>query len=65
MTNRVLLTGVGGSIGCHVLIHLLHNTDWIITGLDSFRHKGLTDRVVEVMQGHMSDRWPSWYEERP
>lgn len=49
MTKRLLLTGVGGSIGCHVLAHVLKNTDWEVVGVDSFRHKGLTDRVVEVM----------------
>lgn len=43
--KHVLVTGAGGSIGCHVMEHLLARTDWQITGLDSFRHKGLTDRL--------------------
>jgi dTDP-glucose 4,6-dehydratase len=43
--KHVLVTGVGGSIGCHVMEHLLVNTDWEITGIDSFRHKGLSDRL--------------------
>jgi dTDP-glucose 4,6-dehydratase len=43
--KHVLVTGVGGSIGCHVAEHLLLNTDWQITGIDSFRHKGLSDRL--------------------
>jgi dTDP-glucose 4,6-dehydratase len=52
---RVLITGIGGSIGCHVLAHILHNTTWTITGIDSFRHKGLTDRVSVAIQDH-----PEW-----
>ena len=50
--RRVLITGVGGSIGCHVLRHLLKHTDWEVVGLDSFRHKGLTDRVQRVTYKH-------------
>jgi dTDP-glucose 4,6-dehydratase len=48
----MLLTGVGGSIGCHTLMHFLHNTNWNIVGLDSFRHKGLTDRVAVMLDAH-------------
>jgi dTDP-glucose 4,6-dehydratase len=57
MSKRLLLTGIGGSIGCHTLCHLLHNTDWEIVGIDSFRHKGLTDRVEEILRVH--DSWRS------
>lgn len=49
MSKRVFLTGAGGFVGCHTLIHLLHNTDWDVVVTDSFRHKGKTDRVVEVV----------------
>jgi len=52
MTKTVLITGVGGSIGCHVLRHVLKNTDWNVVGLDSFRHRGLTDRVYAVTKKH-------------
>ncbi len=55
MKNRVLLTGVGGSIGCHTLAHIFHNTDWDVVGIDSFNDKGLTDRVYVVMKEH-----PEW-----
>ena len=37
MTKRVLITGAGGSIGCHVLRHFLKNTDWDIVAIDSFQ----------------------------
>lgn len=49
MTRRVLLTGAGGFIGAHVLEHLLHETDWHVTATDSFRHKGKTDRIAQVL----------------
>lgn len=55
MPKRVLLTGVGGSIGAHFLAHIMHNTDWEVVGLDSFRHKGWTDRVKIMLDSH-----PDW-----
>jgi dTDP-glucose 4,6-dehydratase len=55
LTRRVLLTGSGGFIGHHVLEHLLVNTDWRITVTDSFRHRGITDRVSQVLGAH-----PGW-----
>lgn len=55
MPKRLLLTGIGGSIGCHFLAHFFHNTDWEIVGIDSFRHKGLTDRVSLMLESH-----PEW-----
>ena len=55
MRKRVLLTGIGGSIACHFLAHIMHNTDWEIVGVDSFRHKGWTDRVKVMFDYH-----PDW-----
>lgn len=52
-----LITGIGGSIGCHFLAHIFHNTDWDIVGIDSFRHKGWTDRVRVMVESH-----PEWRE---
>jgi dTDP-glucose 4,6-dehydratase len=49
MSKNLLLTGIGGFVGAHTLIHILHNTDWNIIGIDSFRHKGKTDRIREVL----------------
>lgn len=57
MNKRVLLTGVGGSIAIHTLVHIFHNTDWEIVGTDSFRHKGWSDRIENVLLYH-----PVWRE---
>jgi len=50
--KRVLLTGIGGSIGCHVFRHIMATTDWHVVGIDSFRHKGMTDRVNMMLGEH-------------
>lgn len=55
MSKRVLITGIGGSIGCHVLAHVMHHTDWHVVGIDSFRHKGLFNRIEETVVHH-----PGW-----
>jgi dTDP-glucose 4,6-dehydratase len=52
---RVLLTGAGGFAGAHCLEHLLASTSWHVVCTDSFRHKGKTDRIAEVLDGH--DDW--------
>jgi dTDP-glucose 4,6-dehydratase len=49
--TRVLLTGAGGFFSHHCLEHLLVNTDWEIAATDSFRHKGATDRISQVLAG--------------
>lgn len=56
MRKRLLLTGIGGSIGVHFLAHIMHNTDWGVVGVDSFRHKGWCDRVREIIKEHPD--WP-------
>lgn len=57
MAKRLLLTGIGGSIGSHVFAHIMHNTDWEVVGIDSFRHKGWSDRVAAIVEDHPD--WPS------
>jgi dTDP-glucose 4,6-dehydratase len=52
---RCLLTGAGGFTGCHVLRHLLVNTDWNITCPVTFRHRGNTDRIASAIYGR--DDW--------
>lgn len=55
--KRLLLTGAGGFIGAHTLAHVMHNTDWDLICIDSFRHKGKTDRIAEMLEAH-----PDWRE---
>lgn len=52
MPKRLLLTGVGGSIGIHTLAHIMTNTDWHVVGIDSFRHKGWSDRIAQHFKAH-------------
>lgn len=53
--KRVLLSGIGGAIGAHVLVHIMKNTDWEVVGLDSFRHKGFPDRIDDFISPY-----PEW-----
>lgn len=50
-----LLTGAAGFAGHHCLEHLLAATDWDIVATDSFRHKGKSDRIAEVIEHN-----PGW-----
>ncbi len=52
MPKRVLVTGAAGSLGAHVWCHILANTDWEFVGLDSLRHMGLSERIVEMSKDH-------------
>lgn len=63
MTKRILLTGGGGFAGAHFFEHVLVETDWDIVLTDSFRHKGKTDRVAEVIKGG-GKLWKKKYKER-
>lgn len=48
MNKRVLLTGAGGFVGHHTLEHILKTTDWDVVITDSFRHRGITDRITSI-----------------
>lgn len=50
MTKRILLTGASGFVGSHVLRHILTTTDWEVVCPVTFRHKGLSDRLVTAME---------------
>lgn len=52
MSKRLLLTGIAGSIGIHALAHIMTHTDWEVVGIDSFRHKGLCDRLTKHFEAH-------------
>lgn len=47
MSKRILISGLGGFIGSHCVSHILVNTDWDIVGIDSWRHKGISERITE------------------
>ena len=53
--TRILLTGAGGFLGSHCLEYVLENTGWDVIATDSFRNKGLTDRISYVL-----GRDPAW-----
>lgn len=53
--KRLLLTGIGGSIGIHTLAHIMRNTDWEVVGIDSFNHKGWSDRLMNHFSAHPED----------
>lgn len=55
--TTAFITGIGGAIGVHMYAHTMHNTDWNVVGVDSFRHKGYYDRLTEVSSTH-----PEWRE---
>lgn len=57
MTKKVLLTGAGGAIGVHMIAHIMHNTDWDIIAVGTFRNKGYYDRITRVCRNH-----PEWNE---
>ncbi len=48
MKKRVFLTGAGGFVGHHTLEHILKTTDWNVVISDSFRHRGVTDRITSI-----------------
>jgi dTDP-glucose 4,6-dehydratase len=56
MSKKLLLTGIGGSIGVHTLGHIMTNTDWEVVGVDSFNHRGWCDRIVEHLKDHPERR---------
>ena len=55
--TTVLITGVGGFVGSHVLRGVLESTDWHVIGLDSFRHHGKLDRVQYQLEGQDRSRY--------
>ena len=53
--KKVLISGISGSIGCHFLAHFMHNTNWDIVGIVSFRHRGEADKIEGMLKNH-----PDW-----
>lgn len=46
--KTALITGIAGFVGHHVAEYLLTHTDWNVVGIDSFRHKGDSLRLVKI-----------------
>lgn len=44
---KILLTGIGGFVGSHIMTHILKNTDYTIVGIASWQHKGTPERIEE------------------
>lgn len=45
---HVLATGVAGFAGHHLVEHVLATTDWTLTGLVSFQHRGCPQRLAHL-----------------
>src|ERR1051326_5828432 len=52
MKTRVLISGVSGFIGAHIMEHILIETDWEVIGICSWRHRGTPERIEEVLNGN-------------
>jgi len=50
MSFTVMITGGGGFVAHHTLVHLLKNTDWNFVATDSFRHVGISARLRAVFE---------------
>lgn len=50
MSCTVLVTGVGGFVGSHVVEVLLNETDWRVIGVESWRHNGTSQQLLEVIE---------------
>lgn len=46
--TRLLITGAGGFVGSHLIERALQVTNWDVVAIDSFRHNGITDRIVDA-----------------
>jgi dTDP-glucose 4,6-dehydratase len=54
--KRVLLTGISGLVGHHVMEHIMVNTDWEIVGIASFKHRGDPHRLNGAIWERYHDR---------
>jgi dTDP-glucose 4,6-dehydratase len=53
MSKRILLTGVGGFIGAHVLQYILDVTDWEVVGIERWnaQYRGRGSRLKAALEG--------------
>lgn len=55
MEGKILITGIAGFFGSHLLEHVLINTNLEVIGIASWQHKGTPERVEEVLNNN-----PDW-----
>jgi len=48
--KKLLLTGASGFIGSHFLEHILEKTDWHVTCVSSWSHKGTPERIERALR---------------
>jgi dTDP-glucose 4,6-dehydratase len=51
MAKKILITGTGGFVACHLLEHILKTTDWEVVGLDRLDTSGNLNRLHEMLAG--------------
>jgi dTDP-glucose 4,6-dehydratase len=56
MVKKLLLTGAAGFIGSHFLEHILEKTDWQITCVSSWSHKGTPERIERALRNNETYR---------
>lgn len=61
MSKTILITGAGGFVGHHFLEHVLATTKWNVIATDSFRHKGRTDRISQVLDAAPQLKNPEYH----
>lgn len=48
MSKKVLITGIAGFFGHHLLEHILKNTDWEVIGLEGINYAGSLNRIQDI-----------------
>ena len=48
MAKKVLITGIAGFVGAHLLEHILKTTDWNVIGLDRLDASGNLNRLTDM-----------------
>ena len=52
---NILITGGGGFVGHHLVDYLLENTDWNISVIESFKHGGISQKLVYVIDKYKDE----------
>ncbi len=48
MSKKILITGISGFLGHHMLEHILRNTDMEVVGLDGINYAGNLNRITDI-----------------